>query len=472
MQIPLALLAIFVLVDGFTGRQLAPRNVATTAVWLHYRGLVVIAIAVLGNAFCAACPIMLVRRPSAWLSRRLGGPYRWPTWARSKVLVTVLLLAVFWSYEAFDLWASPWLTAWLVVAYVAGALAVDALFPAGTFCRYVCPLGSFNFAMATVSPTQIVARDPDVCRSCRDKPCLHGRVTFDRDELARPLHAAGLAFVPSSNVVHPNGNGVFPGCESKLFVPTMTSNADCTACMNCVRACPFDNVALALRSPAFEASRRPWWTRFGPSMQVMGVLLLFWGFLNAAAMVPPFFAAAEWASAVLGTRNEGVLLAVAFLVTGAAGVLLVTIAGVCADLLGGARSTPWESFRRWSHPMVVLAFGFWAAHYLFHFATGATSIVPVFEHFFEYRGFPVDTNWAIARLVPFRWIFPITATVSVAYALVAGVATFSLARRTFGRRGVVAMWPVLALIACLVTAQLVVLGLPMEMRGTLLGPSF
>ena len=35
-QIPLLMLAVIVIVDGFTGRQVAPRNVATAAVWLHY----------------------------------------------------------------------------------------------------------------------------------------------------------------------------------------------------------------------------------------------------------------------------------------------------------------------------------------------------------------------------------------------------------------------------------------------------
>jgi hypothetical protein len=60
-QLPLLLLAVVVIIDGFTGEQLAPRNLATTTVWLHYRGLVVLALAFLGNAFCAACPLMLTR---------------------------------------------------------------------------------------------------------------------------------------------------------------------------------------------------------------------------------------------------------------------------------------------------------------------------------------------------------------------------------------------------------------------------
>ena len=182
-QLPLLILAVFVIVDGLTGRQLAPRNVATTSVWLHYRGLVVIALALVGNAFCAACPLMLTRGATKRLERLLPRKLNWPKALKNKYLVTALLLFFFFSYEYFDLWASPWLTAWLALAYFGGALAVDTLFPAGTFCRYVCPLGNFNFVYSSASPTQITAVDHDICRSCEHKPCLHGRDTYESEVL-------------------------------------------------------------------------------------------------------------------------------------------------------------------------------------------------------------------------------------------------------------------------------------------------
>src|SRR5690625_4838564 len=142
-QLPLLILVAVMLIDGFTGRQLAPRNMATTATWLHWRGLVVIALALFGNAFCAACPLMLTRGPSRFLRRLLpdGLQLRWPRALSSKYVVIGAMLLFFFMYELFDLWSSPWLTAWLVVGYFAGALLVDTLFPPGTFCRYVCPLG-------------------------------------------------------------------------------------------------------------------------------------------------------------------------------------------------------------------------------------------------------------------------------------------------------------------------------------------
>ena len=62
MQAPLLLLAAWMIFDGLAGPQLAPKNLATVGVWLHYRGLVVLALWVAGNLFCMACPFMLPRQ--------------------------------------------------------------------------------------------------------------------------------------------------------------------------------------------------------------------------------------------------------------------------------------------------------------------------------------------------------------------------------------------------------------------------
>ncbi len=465
-QLPLLALALFVIVDGLTGRQVAPRNVATTAVWLHYRGLVVIALAMFGNAFCAACPLMLTRGLSRRLQRLLPRPLAWPRALRSKWLVIGLLILFFLAYELLDLWASPWLTAWLAIGYFGAALAVDTLFPAGTFCRYVCPLGNFNFALAAASPTQVTAVDPDVCRACVHKPCLHGR----ESHASAPAEGRA-AFVPLAEVVNANGSGYFPGCETGLFVPTITSNMDCTFCFNCVRACPYDNVALTVRAPGRELSRQPWARRGRLAVLALGVLLTYWGVMNALAMITPFYQAAAWLSDLLGTRDEAVLLGAFYLAVTLVGVATTLGASWLADRAGGARSSAMAAFRRWGYVVVALGFSFWAAHYVFHFLTGALSIVPVFQHFFEYRGLPADPNWRLAQMVPTRWLFPIQAVIAAIYSSVALFVAARIARRDFGRRRwVLALWPMLLYVLLFTALQLVILAQPMEMRGTVLGP--
>lgn len=467
-QIPLLMLALFVVIDGFTGQQLAPRNVATTSVWLHYRGLVVVALALVGNAFCAACPLMLTRGVTRRLKRFLPRKLSWPRALKNKYLVITLLMLFFFAYEAFDLWASPWLTAWLVLAYFGGALAVDTLFPAGTFCRYACPLGNFNFAFATASPTQITARDPDVCRTCEHKPCLHGRESY----ASRDRSKGEAAFIPLSEITHANGQGFFPGCETGLFVPTVQSNMDCTNCLNCVRACPYDNVALTTRTPGWEWTRAPWARRGKLALILLGVLLTFWGLLNAVAMIGPYFSAAQGLADFLGTRNEALLLAVIFGGVSAFGLIVTALISLAADRLGGAKTGVRTALLRWGYVLLPLGFGFWAAHYLFHFLTGALSIVPVFEHFFAFRGFQVDPNWRLSRLVPTRWLFPLGAGLVSAYALLAVWVAFRIALRDFGRRGALALWAPLLFILVFAGLSVWVLAQPMEMRGTVFGPTF
>ncbi len=481
-QLPLLLLAIFVVVDGLTGRQIAPRNLATTTVWLHYRGLVVIALALFGNAFCAACPLMLTRGASRRLERLLPGKLAWPTWLKSKWLMAGLIFVYFFLYERYDLWSSPWLTAWLVIGYFGAALAVDTLFKAGTFCRYVCPLGNFNFVYAALSPTQIAAVDPDVCRSCEHKPCLHGRHTLaaaSATELTSRSASDGLAFIPLEEITAPNGSGRFPGCETDLFVPTIVSNMDCTYCFNCVRACPYDNVALRLRRPGSELVKEAWARRGRLAVMSFAVLLSIWGAFNAFAMVPAYYDLAEWLSASLGLRSEGGLLLLVYAAVTALGLAAIVAAGVFADRLGAAggsqatiasRDRLRTAFERWGYVFVVSGFGFWAAHFLFHLLTGALSVVPVTQHFFEYRGFPVDTNWRLAQVVPSAWLFPVQAFVTAISALLAAGVALGIAVRDFGRRGALAVWPVLVLLLLIAALQIVLWAQPMEMRGTLLGP--
>jgi ferredoxin len=482
LQLPIALLALLVLIDGFTGVQLAPRNLATTSVWLHYRGLVVLALLTVGNLFCASCPLMLTRGPARFAKRLLPREWRWPTALRSKLLVWALMLGYFYAYEAFDLWASPWLTAWLVLGYFGSAWVIDTLFPAGTFCRYVCPLGNFNFVLASASPTIVSTIEPSVCLSCEQKPCLHGRISDHATAEARwrtpsgaLLHANDgprkAAFIPRHEITHDNGSGRFPGCETGLFVPAITSNLDCTLCGNCLRACPYDNVTLRLRSVAREGIAAAWRGRGLRSALLLGISLSTWGMLNAFAMVPAYYQVADTLAAALNTRAEWLLLAVIFAVTTTLGLALAFAASHVADRLAGApAASPWVAVERWGMVWVTLGVGFWAAHYLFHFLTGALAIVPVFEHFFALRGFAIDPQWRFAQLVPSRWLFPIGAGVVSLATLVALWQVGRIALRDFGNRGLAAAWWLGLLVLAVAVLQVLLLGLPMEMRGTLLGP--
>lgn len=456
-QIPLLILALLALWDGFTGSQIAARNVATVSVWLHYRGILVLALCLIGNLFCAACPLMLTRGFSRWLSTYLP-QYRVPRAWRNKYGVLALTVLYFWAYEYWDLWSSPWLTAWLIVGYFASALIVDALFPAGTFCKYVCPLGQFNFALAQVSPSQIAAVDPAVCQSCTGKYCLNGR-NVEPDVMQFNL-MSDLNNLPSLPMVSPTTSAAskpyFPGCETQLYVPQIQSNRDCTLCFNCVRACPHDNVALHIRLPHSESKPKLDFVLFG---------LVLWlaGLFNAWAMTPSYFAMAQQMSEWLNTRNEGLLLALLMLGSIGLGALGTLAVAFWASRLGGYADSVQQAMRRWGVVVFPLSFAMWAGHYSFHFLTGWASIIPVLQ-----QRLGLNANWLLAGSIPENTLFPLQ--VCILY-VGFSVGLWWLVRQLWPdrQRGAwAALWPWVLWLSLLTVLGLWILAQPMEMRGTLL----
>jgi len=64
-----------------------------------------------------------------------------------------------------------------------GAL-VDSLFQGASFCKWVCPIGQFNFIASTVSPLEVAVREPDLCARCETLPLDQGGAALRE----RPLH--------------------------------------------------------------------------------------------------------------------------------------------------------------------------------------------------------------------------------------------------------------------------------------------
>lgn len=107
-QIPLLMVALLLIYDGFTGPQQASQNLATVSVWVHYRGVLILILLLAGNLFCMGCPFTLPRTVARRLSKR---GQRFPKFLRGKWLAYAGLFGIFFLYEWLDLWASPLLTA-------------------------------------------------------------------------------------------------------------------------------------------------------------------------------------------------------------------------------------------------------------------------------------------------------------------------------------------------------------------------
>jgi ferredoxin len=382
------------ILHGLFGPALAPKNLATTLSWLHFRGALVLVLLCAGNFFCLACPFMLVRQ---WARRLFTPRFTWPRVLRNKWLSVGLFVLILFTYELFDLWSSPWWTAWLIIGYFLAVLLVDGFFKHASFCKFVCPIGQFNFLASTLSPFEVKVREQDVCTRCHTKDCIRGR----RE--------------PVSELV------TIRGCELALFQPSKVGNMDCTFCLDCVHACPHDNIGILSRLPASELIVDPIRSGIGyfsrrKDLAALVIVFTFGALLNAFGMVSPVYALEAWLGRTLRVTHEAPVLGLIFTcVLIAAPVALLGAAGWLARAwLGRAwagrawagKSVPMNQRAllplvvRYTYGLVPLGFGMWLAHYGFHFLTGLYTVIPVTQNALASVGWPIlgEPRWTLTGL--------------------------------------------------------------------------
>jgi hypothetical protein len=140
------------------------------------------------------------------------------------------------------------------------AIGLSMIFERRAFCRYLCPVGGFIGIYSQTAPIELRIKDKQVCANCKGKPCYQGS-------------SAGY------------------GCPWDVFPGGLTKNTYCGLCMECIRTCPHDNIAVNLRP--FSADLAKPSTRMdeafkafimlGSAMIYAGVLLGPWGALKDAA---------------------------------------------------------------------------------------------------------------------------------------------------------------------------------------------
>jgi hypothetical protein len=467
LQIPMLTLAAVLILHGLYGPALAPKNLATVVTWVHYRGLLVLILLVAGNFFCMACPFLLPRQ----LARRFFRPsWNWPRLLRNKWLAVALFVLTLFAYEWLGLWSEPRWTALLVLTYFVAAFGVDMLFKHAAFCKWVCPIGQFNFVASTLSPLEVRARDLDVCARCRTKDCIRGRHVEDE------THAGGAS---GGRDVRPTGRVSLPlvtqrGCELALFQPLKTGNLDCTFCLDCVYACPHDNVGLIARLPGSELWSEGPHSGIGEpakrrDLAALTLVFTFGALLNAFGMVSPVYVVQEWLSGLLGTTQRGPILALIFLF--ALVIEPVVLLGLAAGLsrrLSGSRDGLLPTVTRYAYSLIPIGFGIWLAHYAFHFLTGALTVVPVAQNALAQLGLSIEPNWTLGG-IRVSAVYPI----EIGFLLLGLVGSWIVAVRLAHADAATAAWraylPWVILHALLAAAAFWLLSQPMEMRGTFLG---
>jgi ferredoxin len=230
---------------------------------------------------------------------------------------------------------TPTITGIVLAAMLFTAIGLSAIFERRAFCRYLCPVGGFIGLYSQTAPIELRVREKQVCVTCDGKPCYNGS-------------AAGY------------------GCPWDVFPGGLTKNSYCGLCMECVRTCPHDNIAINLRpfsadlakptarmDEAFKA-----FIMLGSSLLYAAVLLGPWGsFKDAAYQV----GSGAW------FVYSGVFLATLF-------VILPGLFTLC--LAGGKTALPLKQrFTALSTALIPLGLMFWVAFSLSFVLSNASYIL-------------------------------------------------------------------------------------------------
>jgi hypothetical protein len=181
------------------------------------------------------------------------------------------------------------------------AVGMSLVFERRSFCRYVCPVGGFIGMYSQLAPVELRVIDTQVCKAHTEKSCYQG-----------------------------SENGY--GCPWNIYPGGLTINTNCGLCMECLRTCDYDNIALNLR--AFGADVKPQnipkldeaykaFIMLGSALVYSAVMLGQWGMLKTAAYQVGSLSWMGYALALL-VLTWGVLPGLFYLTTRGAQILAPT----------------------------------------------------------------------------------------------------------------------------------------------------
>jgi polyferredoxin len=365
---------LFAILAGLIGTPVGSHNFGIIFTWIAWWAiLILVAVPFFGRGWCAVCPIPL---PGEWLQRgALLEPIRraethpplrrWPNKLRNIWLqnISFTLVALFSSV----ILTIPQITGVVLGAMLFSAIGLSMVFERRAFCRYLCPVGGFIGLYAQVAPIELRVKDKRVCATCADKFCYNGS-------------ASGY------------------GCPWSTFPAGLSKNSYCGLCLECMRTCRNDNIAVSLRP--FSADLAKPSTRLdeackafimlGAAMVYAGVLLGPWGSLKMAAYsvgTPAWFAyAAAFLALIFG------------LLPG-----LFWLAVKAGQALSHSSLPIKTAFQAFATALVPLGLMFWVAFSLSFVLTNASYIIVVVSD-------PFGWGWNLFGTANIPWQPSLSAT--------------------------------------------------------------
>ncbi len=251
---------VFAIAAGLLGSPVGSHNFAIIFVWIAWwSAFKLVFIPFGGRSWCSICPIPL---PGDWLQqggiltrgRGLGLKLRWPRRLKGAWLQSAAFLLI-GLFSALTL-TSPRLSGWVLLGLFALATGLSLVFEKRAFCSSICPIGGFSGLYAQAAPLELRVLDTDICAKHGDKSC-------------------------------------YQACPWGLYPVALRDSSACGLCLECLRACPKDNLALNLRPFSAELGAPRSASRLDGAflaLVMLGSALAFaavfvgpWGWLKLAA---------------------------------------------------------------------------------------------------------------------------------------------------------------------------------------------
>src|SRR6266511_1531669 len=352
----------FAILAGLIGTPVGSHNFSIVFVWIAWWAiLILVAVLFFGRGWCAVCPIPL---PGEWLQRGavLAPPdkkprwfnLRWPRAFRNIWLqnISFLLLALFSSV----LLTTPNITGIVLAGMLFAAIGLSTVFERRAFCRYLCPVGGFIGLYSQTAPIELRIKNRQVCAACAGKPCYNG------------------------------SEGGY-GCPWYVFPGGLTKNTYCGLCMECIRTCLHDNIAVNLRSFSADLSKPS--TRMDEAFKAF--IMLSSAMIYAGVLLGPWGALKDAAYNV-GT-NAWFIYAAVFL-----SIIFILMPALFALCVTRFESLPIfkKRFAILSTSLIPLGLMFWVAFSLSFVLTNATYILASFSD-------PLGLGWNLFGSANVAW---------------------------------------------------------------------
>ena len=244
---------LFTILAGLFGSVVGSHNFAIIFVWIAWwTALKLVFIPFGGRSWCSICPIPM---PGEWLQRGgilepagkgVGWNKRWPKALKGSWMQAggFLLIGLFGAVTL----TSASVTAWVLLAVILLAFVLSLIFERRSFCSYLCPIGGFTGLYAQAGPVEVRVKEASVCAEHKEKIC-------------------------------------YTSCPWGQYPLALKSSANCGLCMECLRVCPRDNIALNLR---------PWGSDLGPKTKhrldeaFLGLVMIASALVDSAVFLGPW----------------------------------------------------------------------------------------------------------------------------------------------------------------------------------------